>query len=135
MFGHDNYIEAPFQPQPLPNEPIGGARMMTVWISEYVLNTLGYVFQTHDLIQFKLSNKEVSVKWRSPEYILPIIWYIYTVVLTQDVIAFCNRSLVCSYVCLFFIRPMFPFLTVLSPTRSLFRPLIHHFIQFTYSVC
>ncbi|KAK2171045.1 hypothetical protein NP493_1111g00004 [Ridgeia piscesae] len=61
VFGH-NYIEAPFQPQPLRDEPIGGARMMTIWISEYVLNTLGYVVQTHDLIQFKLSNKELAKK-------------------------------------------------------------------------
>ena len=60
MFEHGKFTEAPFQPKLLPDEPMGGTRMMTVWISEYVLNTLGYVLQRNELMHYKVTNKEVS---------------------------------------------------------------------------
>ncbi|KAI0219813.1 hypothetical protein LSAT2_028639 [Lamellibrachia satsuma] len=61
-FGFGSYKECPLQPMPLPDEPLGGASMMTFWISDYALNTLGYVIQRSDLMHYNLTNKELAKK-------------------------------------------------------------------------
>jgi len=42
FFGKGDKTEAPFQPQPMPNPP-GPTKMVTFFLSDYVINTLGHV--------------------------------------------------------------------------------------------
>jgi hypothetical protein len=45
---------APFQPAPLPNPPTT-QRMVTFWISDYVLNTAGYVLHKHGALHLAIT--------------------------------------------------------------------------------
>jgi lipopolysaccharide-binding protein len=50
--------EAPFQPAPLPSPPTAD-HMVTFWMSEYVLNTVGLVMQKHGILAYNLTKKDL----------------------------------------------------------------------------
>ncbi|KAI0219817.1 hypothetical protein LSAT2_028643 [Lamellibrachia satsuma] len=56
--------EAPFQPLPMPDDVSDGSHMMTLWASDYVLNTLGYLLQRYGLVQYRLSKKDLETHGR-----------------------------------------------------------------------
>ncbi|KAI0219814.1 BPI fold-containing family C protein [Lamellibrachia satsuma] len=60
VFQKGDMTEAPFQPLPLPDGASDGSHMMTLWASDYVLNTLGHLLQRYGLVQYRLSNKDLE---------------------------------------------------------------------------
>jgi len=55
VFNKDNANEAPFQPDVLPNPDVVG-KMVTIWMSDYVLNTAGYVLYKRDKLRYNLTS-------------------------------------------------------------------------------
>ncbi len=52
--------EAPFQPPPMPATPESG-KMLSIFLSDYVVNSLGYVLQNHHMMQQHLTSKDVRI--------------------------------------------------------------------------
>lgn len=65
VFEKGDLTEAPFQPLPLSDDVSSGSHMMTLWASDYVLNTLGNLLQRYGLVQYKLMNKDLVSQGKS----------------------------------------------------------------------
>ena len=52
--------EAPFQPPAMPATPESG-KMLSIFLSDYVVNSLGYVLQNHHMMQHHLTSKDVRI--------------------------------------------------------------------------
>ena len=66
MFEVSDTTEAPTKVPllpPMPDEKSDGTRMMTLWASEYVLNTLGYRLQNFGFFEFNLTKEVVSFSY------------------------------------------------------------------------
>jgi lipopolysaccharide-binding protein len=50
--------DAPFHPSPLPNPPTA-PRMLAFWLSDYVLNTAGYVTHKHDALHHNFTKNDL----------------------------------------------------------------------------
>ena len=52
-------VEAPFTPPPLP--PVNDtSRMMYVWLTDYIANTAGFVYQSAGFLQYNVTPNTVS---------------------------------------------------------------------------
>ena len=58
FFNRGNSTEAPFQPSPLPSPPISNS-MVTIWISDYVFNTAGYVWQKRGMVSYNMTKNNL----------------------------------------------------------------------------
>jgi len=53
-------VEAPFSPLPLPPVADTSSKMVYVWITDYVANTAGLVYQKAGKLQYKITPEMVS---------------------------------------------------------------------------
>lgn len=53
-------VEAPFSPLPLPPVADTSSNMVYVWITDYVANTAGLVYQKAGKLQYKITPEMVS---------------------------------------------------------------------------
>nr|UCK81553.1 lipopolysaccharide-binding protein 4 [Arenicola marina] len=58
FFWTGNTTEAPFPPLPMPAPPVA-SRMISIGLSQYVMDTLGYVTHTHGLLKKHLTAKDL----------------------------------------------------------------------------
>jgi len=63
FFNAGDWTEAPFRPSPLPS-PSTADHMVTVWVSNYVLNTVGYVLQKRGVLHYNLTMNKLPEKFR-----------------------------------------------------------------------
>jgi hypothetical protein len=60
IFDKANPTECPSPKQDMP-ETVDSDKMVTLWITEYMLNTAGYAYQNAGFLQYNLTNDDVSI--------------------------------------------------------------------------
>ena len=60
FFDKDDPSDVPFLPHALPN-PRGAPRMLTLWVSAYIINTFAYVTETRGLLRYTVTNDDVRL--------------------------------------------------------------------------
>ena len=61
LFWKTDPVEAPFSPTSLP-ESSESSRMLYLWLTPYMANTLGYVALQHGILKYNLTAKDVSMR-------------------------------------------------------------------------
>jgi hypothetical protein len=73
FFSISNHQEAPFTPNPLPSVNDTG-KMMYVWLTEYMADTAGFVYQQAGQLNYNVTPSMVSTKITKRGSHFPIIY-------------------------------------------------------------